>query len=194
MRTTPHGFALAVLAAFATLTSQPVVSQPSETPDTLRFECSARDRAWTLEAVTVRTSGTELVSDRQPLVRWNRDRSSDTMSFRQCRDAAQQLQLAVSRGTLEYLTLGRVDGQLVLCMVEDRRSGCNEANVVAIVPETGRNAQTVMSQLFDLDFLPPEPQCDIDEMVYLDVRTYLARDPELPVSCRCYCGVCACPR
>ncbi|MDC0834027.1 hypothetical protein CKA32_002299 [Geitlerinema sp. FC II] len=196
MRTTALGFVFATIAALVTATPRPVFSQSAEAAEALQFVCDASDGVPILEAVTERGV--------LPLVRWERDRATaagvtpdvtlDITGFRECREAAEQLELAARRGTLDYLTLGRVDGQLAICSVSDRRSGCNRINRVVVIGQMGRNAQTVMSQLFELDFIPPQSQCDIDEAVYVDVNQYLDRDPETPLSCQCYCGFCVCPR
>lgn len=129
------------------------------------------------------------------LLHWTVPPSSLAASRSPCQQALQRLRTAQDNDRLDYITLGLVDGQLVLCSVGDRRSGCNRTNVLLSLPRPAtrdRPALRLMSDLFELELPEAPPRCDLDETVYVRLRHYLDRDPETPLHCRCECGVCTC--
>ncbi|WP_159783765.1 COP23 domain-containing protein [Sodalinema gerasimenkoae] len=163
----------------------------SETP--LEFLCNQDDQQLLLLVQTP--------TEPLPLLSWSLMGGSELAMTDPCLQASEQLQEAYYDDGVDYITLGRVDGQFVVCLVGDRRSGCNRHNILLTIPPLAVTRQStteaMMSQLFDLNF--PETgggQCDIDESVYVDLRQYLDRDRNQSptLSCRCYCGFCVCPQ
>lgn len=136
-----------------------------------------------------------------PVLIWSLMGGSELAMTDPCLQASEQLQAAYYNDGVDYITLGRVDGQFVVCLVGDRRSGCNRSNILLTIPPLAVTRQStteaMMSQLFDLNFTETSRgQCDIDESVYVDLRQYLDRDRDQSptLSCRCYCGFCVCPQ
>ncbi len=163
----------------------------SETP--LEFLCNQEEQRLHLLVQTP--------TEPLPLLSWPLMGGSELAMTDPCLQASEQLQAAYYDDGVDYITLGRVDGQFVVCLVGDRRSGCNRYNILLTIPPLAVTRQStteaMMSQLFDLDFLgTSRGQCDIDESVYVDLREYLDRDRDQSptLSCRCYCGFCVCPQ
>lgn len=133
-----------------------------------------------------------------PLLHWTEVNPDRLIPPASCSQTSARLQAAYERDRLDYITLGRVDGQLSLCSVGDRQMGCNRQNVLVFLSSTSasRNemAQQVMAEWFELDFPANGSTCDIEETVYVDLHQYLRRNPDLPFNCQCYCGFCVCPQ
>jgi len=143
----------------------------------------------------------QLPTESSPLLQWPLVATTDLPAEDPCWQASQRLQEAYYDDGVNYITLGRVDGQFVVCLVGDRRSGCNRQNVLLTVPPLAvtrePTTEGMMSQLFELDFADAQPsRCDIDDSVYVNLQDYLDRDrgQSSELSCRCYCGFCVCPQ
>ncbi len=143
----------------------------------------------------------QLPTEALPLLQWPLVATTDLAADDPCWQASQRLQEAYYDDGVDYITLGRVDGQFVVCLVGDRRSGCNRDNILLTIPPLAvtREATTegMMSQLFELNFADAQPsRCDIDDSVYVNLQDYLDRDrgQSSALSCRCYCGFCVCPQ
>jgi hypothetical protein len=159
----------------------------------LEFSCRQENQRFVLLV--------RMPTDTLPLLQWPLLATTELGADDPCWQASQRLQQAYEDDEVNYITLGRVEGQFVVCLVGDRRSGCNRQNVLLTIPPlaVSREPTTegMMSQLFELDFTDAQPsRCDIDDSVYVNLRDYLDRDrgQSSELSCRCYCGFCVCPQ
>lgn len=134
------GFIATSLASF---TGTPVNAQPATS-----FECRSSDNV----NFTVALARNGAVSD--PLVVWTSDAFSNAgyTPERRCQAVTGRLNTLLNDNgnTLAglYLTVGRVNGQSVVCSVASTRSGCNSDNVLFTL--SGDNSRSPERVLYNL--------------------------------------------
>jgi len=133
---------LAALAPLVPQMAQRVNAQPATS-----FQCRSSDDV----NFTVALSQNGNVSD--PIIVWASDAfsSSGYTPERRCQAVTQRLNDALAENdyTLRglYLTVGRVNGQSVVCTVASTRSGCNRDNVLFTLSSNPRNPEQVLYNL-----------------------------------------------
>ncbi|MBO9999250.1 MAG: COP23 domain-containing protein [Cyanobacteria bacterium SID2] len=134
------GFAAAQLPL---LFAKPSVAQPAAS-----FECRTTDGIH----FTVAMSRSGQTSD--PIIVWTSDAfsSSGYPPARRCQEVTERLNDLLSRNGSSlsglYLTVGRVNGQSVICSVNGTRGGCNSNNVLfTLSGDNGRNPEQVLYNL-----------------------------------------------
>ncbi len=104
-------------------------SMASSPTSVVSFECQSSDNVYTIRAI--RTDG----SVSESMISWrNQDYQSSNDSLASCQKVSNQLNAVLQNNgnslTGLYLTVGRVNGEMVVCAVNRTDVGCNRQNVL----------------------------------------------------------------
>jgi hypothetical protein len=149
--------ALALLPAAA-------VSPPGAAVGTTFF-CGASNG---IPATIARTSGGEV-----PLILWDSPDIGDSGDTRQklCEDVSQKFQNYYDSGTLNYITTGKRDGQVVACAAQGAGEPCS--GVLFPLKPDERNPKSALQRILRIRVPADGPISETDTRVYINLDKYL---------------------
>lgn len=108
----------------------------------------------------------------KPMILWNSDRlgPSEASPEELCQQVSAQLQLYHSKGELNYITTGRMNGQLVACVAETEGGGCVNS-LFALNPE--RKPNTSLERIFRIRIPSSSAITETNAPLYLELDKYL---------------------
>jgi len=110
----------------------------------------------------------------RPFIRWNTDRFADAgwSAQRRCEAVSQRLQESYDKGSLKFLTTGRMNGLPVICSTDRDGGSCIDL-IYTLKP--GQNPATTLSNLLQARQGTAGPISETSRRVYFSLNSLLQR-------------------
>lgn len=110
----------------------------------------------------------------RPFIRWSSDRFADAgwTAERRCEAVSQRLQESYDKGSLKFLTTGRMNGQPVICSTDRDGGSCIDL-IYTLKP--GQNPATTLSNLLQARKGTAGPISETSRRVYFSIEALTQR-------------------
>jgi hypothetical protein len=163
LRAIAFGTALPTIAiAFGVAT---FISQPSKAQSTTFF-CGTSNG---IPATLARTPRGEV-----PMILWNSSTLGDSGDSPQkrCEEVSQRLQTYYNSGKLKYITTGRKNGQLVVCVAQEENGSCTDEPLFPL-NSNNSNPSATLQRIFRIRVASVAPISETRNRIYIDLDKYL---------------------
>ena len=154
------------IVAFASTAARPIFAQA--TAESVTFFCVMHEGEL---ATMVRTSATEM-----PVIRWDEAVVSPDINLQMdCATSAARFQASYDEGLLNYITTGRMDGDLVVCSSLTLKGAC-QSRLLDLMPTP--RPRLALQRVLQIPLPSGGPLSDTDCRAYVDWSRYIARGYE----------------
>ncbi len=167
-----RGSGLGVIALLQTLTPTLTLAQPSTQVTNPTFFCGSVDG---IPATMARTSTGEM-----PMVIWdiNTIKDPNINLQKQCEEVSNRFQTYSDNGTLNYITSGIMNGQLVACVAPGENEPCSG---ILFPLSGGSNPRGILQRMFRIRVASSAPIAETTDRLYIRFDKYLNGEyPQLP--------------
>jgi hypothetical protein len=169
--------ATAVVAATTSMPSQPAVAQAAQTS----FFCGQAEGN---PATIARTPRGEVV-----MIRYTKDMGNFDPRTR-CQQVSTRFQSAYTNKTLRFITSGTLNGQRIICVAQNRTSGCKSTGLLFTLRPQDNERQVLASLINQSRYATapaviqncvPKREVDLSQPVTIDINEFLYQCPPEPV-------------
>jgi hypothetical protein len=167
-----RGSQVGAIALLQTLSATLTLAQPQPPVETTSFFCGTVEE---IPATMARTPNGEM-----PMVIWDKNAIKDPEinPQQQCEEVSTRFQTYYDNGTLNYITSGIMNGQLVACVAEGENEPCSGI----LFPLSGSsNPRGMLQRMFRIRVASAGPIAETTERLYISFDKYLNGEyPQLP--------------
>lgn len=168
-----RGSQVGAIALLPTLSATLTLAQPQPpVEETTSFFCGTVEG---IPATMARTPNGEM-----PMVIWDRNALNDpnTNPQQQCEEVSTRFQTYYDNGTLNYITSGVMNGQLVACVAPEENAPCSG---ILFPLSGGSNPRGMLQRMFRIRVASAGPIAETIHRLYISVDKYLNGEyPQLP--------------
>ncbi|MCT7963404.1 COP23 domain-containing protein [Laspinema sp. D1] len=167
-----RGSKVGAIALLQTLAATLTLAQPQPPIETTSFFCGTVEG---IPATMARTPNGEM-----PMVIWDKNAIKDpnTNPQQQCIEVSTRFQTYYDNGTLNYITSGIMNGQLVACVAPGENEPCSG---ILFPLSGGSNPRGMLQRMFRIRVASAGPIAETTDRLYISLDKYLNGEyPQLP--------------
>ncbi|MCT7969425.1 COP23 domain-containing protein [Laspinema sp. D1] len=167
-----RGSKVGAIALLQTLAATLTLAQPQPPIETTSFFCGTVEG---IPATMARTPNGEM-----PMVIWDKNAIKDpnTNPQQQCIEVSTRFQTYYDNGTLNYITSGIMNGQLVACVAPGENEPCSG---ILFPLSGGSNPRGMLQRMFRIRVASAGPIAETTDRLYISFDKYLNGEyPQLP--------------
>ncbi len=171
-----RGATVGAIALFQTLSATLTLAQPEPPVETTSFFCGTVEG---IPATMARTPNGEM-----PMVIWDKNAIKDPEinAQQQCEEVSTRFQTYYDNGTLNYITSGIMNGELVACVAPGENEPCSG---MLFPLSGGSNPRGMLQRMFRIRVASAGPIAETTNRLYIRFDKYLNGEyPQLPQGSR----------